>query len=57
MNTGTMELNMNEMEMVNGGFSVWDVVAQAVGVTTAFFSNPYAGKFFKDEIEKAHKDD
>ena len=30
MNTNTRELNMDEMEMVNGGFSVWGAIAGAI---------------------------
>ena len=56
MKTNMNELNLNEMEQVSGGIGFWDVVAEAVGVTTAFFSNAYAGRFFRDEIRKNHKD-
>ena len=30
MNTNMMELNMDEMEMVNGGFSIWGAIAGAI---------------------------
>ena len=43
MNTNTMELNLNEMELVNGG-GIWDHVLGAVeGVAGGFFAGMFGG--------------
>ena len=43
MNTNTMELNLNEMELVNGG-GVWDhVLGAAEGVAGGFFGGLFGG--------------
>ena len=43
MNTNTMELNLNEMELVNGG-GVWDhVLGAAEGVSGGFFAGLFGG--------------
>ena len=43
MNTNTMELNLNEMELVNGGSIGDHVLGALVGVGTGFFAGMFGG--------------
>jgi hypothetical protein len=43
MDTNTMELNLNEMELVNGGSIGDHVLGALVGVGTGFFAGMFGG--------------